>query len=476
MPNELAVVTAYDSATESYVVMTKGASGISGGKLLRNIPRKVTDPTVVSPLAKGDEVVMNNDLGFPYIDGVLMLKESKTRNESVGLADMSITGDAADTKTETEVRKAGYFKKPGVPADLMEHEYYVYTPDGNFMGIMRGKYNVISAGQDSKAKIEIFGERDLTRISTENFELDTSFGKLAVHNYDGRSNISLYGGIDQLSETGKDEENWTFKLDIGELGDFFSLETCRPDGHTLSKINITPQGRLKIMAHDGVELSSCGKNPSHLTLAGDYIQRIMGKVAEHIEQSVEKNVEGTQTVTVSESDNLTVGGGRREYVGGGFNGNTGGDVYKVTNGGSFIAAKPNNKAYIHHVLNGSYVVEAGNLALGSNPAARAGINMFVNNGAVTLGANPSPTTGPAMRALVNLNTSLPNSIALGGTTNTAIMHATMYEPLFRLLQTLCQLFDAHVHPPLTSPPSSLMSPVLLPMSQLARSKRVLIGG
>ena len=487
MKDELAEILSYDSNTNSYTVVTQGSGGNpkqSGQRQLQNIARKTVDSVDGSPLPLGTTVVINWDLGFPYIDGVLPVNASRKKVEAIPGAASTISGKK-ETPNAPEDKTTGYanayYRQPGVPKDVMPGDKVLVTEDGNIVGALRGGYNLISSGPNNKAKIETFGDRDLVRITCDNYQLWTAFGTLEVLNMEGRSGISFKGGIDQLTESGGAEDLWTFKLDIGELGDYFTMEINDQAGNTKAKLNITANGQIQWIATEGYDVLSSGPKPSHAEFGGNYIMRILGKIAESIEQDKEITVGGSRIAKISQSDQASIGHNEARTINNDQVVSIGNNQKVSISGGSAIEAKPTNVASETQILNGSYHLEVGNPKGGASPAAMAGITLAVNNGSVTLGQNPAPLALPASIATVNLNTRLPSSVALGGHVNPlagnpAIFHAVMFEPLQTLMTAMIGMIDTHIHPAPYAPPMVPMSAIITPMMATFMSLRVLIGG
>jgi hypothetical protein len=486
MKDELGEVLKYDSNSNSYTIVTRGSGGNPaqpGGRQLQNVARKTVDTLDSSPLPMGTTVVINWDLGFPYIDGVLPINASRKRVESVPGTAATISGEK-ETPSSPEDHTTGYanayYRQPGMPKDILPGDKILVTEDGNFVGALRGGYNVMSSGPNNKAKIETFGDRDLVRVTCDNFELYTAFGILEILNMEGRSGISLRGGIDQLTESGGEEEQWTFKLDIGELGDYFTLEINDQGGNTKAKLNITANGHVSWIATDGYDVLSSSPKPSHAEFAGAFIQKVLGKVVESIGQNKNVTVGGSCVTQISQSDQTSIGQSESRTINNEQLLNVGGNRKITISGGSPLEAKPTNIASETQILNGSYHLEVGNVLSGASPLAKAKISFVANNGEISLGQNPKALAPPAPTTTVSLNTISPNSVALGGHTNIlagnpALFHAVKFEPLQTLLTAMVGMIDTHIHPAPYTPPLVPMSAIITPMMVSFMSLRVLIG-
>lgn len=486
-PNkELGEVVAFSVDTNTYRVQTRGVMGDASrpaGRLLQGIPRKVETPGMVSALGIGTIVIIDYSLGFPYIDGVLNIGESRAQSDDKVLASTNIGGDTsiAAPDDNSTAEEQGFYRSAQQPKDIVEGDWMITTADGSRLGVLRGGYIVMDGGIGRKAKIEVFGERDLSRITCEDFELFTAFGILRILNTEGRCGLTFRAAADQLTQSGGEEEQWTFKLDIGDDGDFFNLELNSPDGATAARFNITPDGKITQTGAKGIDVIAGDKAPSNQEYGSDLTVRILGKILQTIGASMTETIGGERKTTVSETDSRTVGHNDENAINNHQIINIGGNRYETVTGGSPLEAIPLNVAVETHVLNGSYHLEMGNPLKGSNPAAMAGMTWAVNNGDIVLGQNPDPLAVPAIKATASLNTLLPNSVGLGGTanplsTNPALFHAVKYEPLVTLLMTMMALYDVHTHvPPVGGIPIALMTPALSALLTSFMSVRVVIG-
>jgi len=484
--DELGEVISYDPQSVSYCVLTRGSGGRTkqgGGKTLKNVPCKNNQPGTSSPYAEGTVVYINNRLGFPFIDGCLNI-DPKVPDGTIKPPTLSPNYQRVDTSKTSPNSGGGYYGDDTTPIDALPGDWVHTTPDGNRIGALRGKYSFLDGGPDSKASIEVFGDRDMVRIRAENFVLDTGFGTLELFNSGGRCGLRLRGGSDQLTQSGGGEEAWTFKLDIGDEGDFFKLEVCGADGATKGLWSISPDGKIDAIATNGYSVTNANpKTPMSFETASNFFLKIASAFKSQVGGNVDDICGGSRTTVTGEVTKKTVGGNDVTSVGNHQIESVAGNRETIITGGGTLEAKPTNIAIQMQVLNGSSFIELGNPKSGANPAAKAGYTVVVHNGNITLGENPSPLGIPSMSASVSLNTKLPGSVALGGTsplnpsTNIAVFHAVLFEQLQTILTIMATTIDAHVHiAPGTTPPTVLLSPIVLPMFINMMSKRVLIGG
>jgi hypothetical protein len=484
---ELADITSYNSDANSYEVITRGVMGMPsmpGGRHLKDLPRKLQDEGNASTLEEGTTVIIDYSLGFPFIDGVLNLNTRRADTDNGVNRAPNMGGTSASTTVPTDESSediGGFYRSPGAPKNLLPGDQVLYTRDGNMVGAVRGRYCFLDAGEGSKARVEVLGDRDLVRITCEDFELNTGFGALSIYNSDGRCGLEFRAAADQLNESGGKDEQWTFKLDIGDSGEYFTLEVCDSEGATKAKLQFSADGKIDLIATNGASLVNGSKQtPLSLESAAGMVQKILGKLNMVVGGAAQESYGSTRKVTVSETDSRMVGHDDSVSVNHNQLENIGGNIERTVSGGTAINAKPLNIAISEQVLNGSYFIELGNPLLGGSPAAMAGFTVAVNNGDITLGQNPAMAALPAQRATVSLNTLLPDSVALGGTTgmstNKALKHAVFFEPLLQVLTAMIIAHDTHVHLPPTMPPSVPSATTITPLLSTLMCLRVLLGG
>jgi hypothetical protein len=460
----LAEVQKYDPKSDTYLLVTRGLGGEqkqAGGRRLPGVPRRVEDPGTIAPLENGTVVVVDMSLGFPYIDGVLNINASSEKRERAPKPP-SLAGAEGSTVTEAMVSSGmpGYYKNVYTPEDVVPGDHVRMSPDGNYIAVLRGKENRMFGSE--KAQISVIGLNDLVRIICEDYEQFNGFGTFKVSNAEGRGNVEIRGGADQLTESGGEEEQWTFHVDVGDQGELFDMRVTTPEGKTLSQFKLTPDGQIKLMAVKGIELINADGAPRSEEIGGDYYRRVGGSTKDRIAGSSTTIIEGEKVTRSSETEKKVIGNDQVKTINRNKIGQVGGNVNETVTGGDPLTANPTNKAVDIGVLNGSYFLEMGNPTAGANPAALAGYNVFVNNGAITFGENPSPLAPPASLAHVNLNTLQPNSVALGGTVGPgptmAVQHAMLFEPWSAMMATMIGLLDSHTHATAWGPSGPAMAP------------------
>jgi len=461
----LAEVVRYDAKADAYQVVTQGVRGDPsqpGGRALIGVPRKVEDPGMIAPLEVGTTVIIDTSLGFPYIDGTLNVNSTRAKGDlsaqtpKLGGADGSLIAES-----QLGDPMPGNFKNVNTPEDVIPGDCVRVAPDGSYIAVLRGKDARVYGGP--KAQVRVNGLNDLVQVICEDYEHYNGFGTFKVSNDGGRGNIEIRGGSDQLSQTGGEEEQWTFQVDIGDIGNIFDLRVTSPEGKTLSQIKLTPDGQILLMATKGVDIVNAGNGPRNEEVGGDKFLRVLGNEKETIEGSSTQQIAGGRSARVSETDKKIVGTDDVASINRHQLTSIGGNRIETVTGGNPLTADPLNKAVDTQVLNGSYFIELGNEMSGANPTAMAGFNVFVNNGSITLGQNPSIMAKPSTQAYVNLNTLLPGSVALGGTvepgSNMASLSAMLFEPYNIMMKILLAMLDAHTHlDSLNAPTGPALSP------------------
>jgi len=438
----------YNVDSDTYEIMTIGLGGrtdIAGEESLHSVPRKVHHEGESAPISNGTTVIIEYTLGFPYIDGILPLNTTRDAVDNSKLPTMGDVGSTLSQVTGDEnvaVDVDDYWRRYNTPKDLVAGEYCQSGPDGNYMAVLRGK--AIKMFGSEKAQIMALGSKDLIKMISEDFEHFHALGKTEIVNEEGRASLSFRGGSSQLTQSGGSEENWTLEFDLGDRGDIFDLRVLSEDRHVLSRIHLSADGKIEMMGINGIDLVNAGRGPRMEEVGGDYIIKIKGGERKYIDKDASKKVLGNVSQIVSQSNKRITGNDDTCAINRDKIENIGRNLIQTITGGSAATATPANVAVDTSVLNGSYHLKIGPPGLAA-PQALAGYQLAVYNGDVVIGADPNPLyTG--QRTTVSLNTQLPDSVALGGTTLTSQFHPAMYETLQIFLEALITWMDTHIHP------------------------------
>jgi hypothetical protein len=430
------------------LVIPYGVSGDKkkGGGGAITVPRKVESPLTISPLEVGTVVILDTVAGITYIDGVLMRgNRDVVENGSSPTPQLSANGETLRPNGSAEAVSGGYYRYPGVPIDAVEGDWAQMTPDGNYVAALRKESRLYGSPM---AQIRAVSGRDLIQTICAQLELWNSMGYLTMNNDGGHGKLQFKCAVDQLTQFGGSENQWTFHLDIGAEGDMFNLRVTDPGGKTLSQIHLSADGRVEILGINGVTITNAGNSPHFEIDGGDVIKKIAGSKKEEVAGTVNFSSGSTRTSKISGDDKRVVGHNESLSCMNHQKINVGGKQEVTVNGGGPDDAIPTNVAVMMKVINGSYVIDIGNSMDTGISSAMAGYNVFVHSGAITLGQDP--LGAPDALTMVNLNSLLPNSIALGGmadplAANPAKFHACMFEPLAAIFSTLLGMLDAHQH-------------------------------
>ncbi len=453
----------YNTEGDSYEVMTIGPGGrtdVAGEERLSSVPRKVHNQGEAAPISNGTTVIIDYSLGTPFIDGILAI--DTTRDEVDGskrpnMGDIASTlEDLEDGNTERSTPEC--YALPGSPEGLVAGDYCQSSPDGSYVSVLRGKVARLFGSE--KAQIMALGKQNLIKIISEDFEHYHAYGKTEIMNEEGRSSLCFRGGSSQLTQSGGSEENWTFEVDIGDKGDLFDLRVLSEEGHVRSRIHLSADGKIELMGVNGVDIINAGRGPRIEEIGSDFVYKIKGGKREYIDKDASTVILGNRSQEVSQSNKRITGNDDTCAVNRDKIENIGRNLVQTITGGSAATATPANVAVDTSVLNGSYHLKIGAPGLAA-PQALAGYQLSVYNGDVVIGADPNPLYA-GQTTTVSLNTQLPGSVALGGTTLTSMFHPAMYETLQAFLNALLIWLDTHVHPPppAAGPPVTPSSPIL----------------
>jgi hypothetical protein len=450
---QLATIQKYHSSSKTYDVLTQGAKGNAkegSGSSLKGVPRKTMDPGDNTVLPNDTTVVIDFALGFPVIDGIVPANASKLITDAAPNAAPDMGGFGIPE--EDTGGSYGYYRNAQDPKNMFSGDWCRSSPDGNFVAALRGKLNRIF-GSD-RAQIITSGLHNLVRTVCDNAEHFSSFGNLTIYNENGRCNLHFEGAADQLNESGGQEQNWTFHLDIGDKGQLFNMRITSADGRAENaNFWITPDGVIKMFGKSGWIQETAGYLKQ--TVGGDLVRRVSGgdrksvvRAAQHLYDSdFGEDVAENWTVNVGNNATHTVGGNQTTVV-------SKQRVETIT-GGPALEAKPTNVAVDVNVINGSYEIHVGDPLKLANAAAIAGYKVYAYNGAIVLGENPAqPAPGLVS---VSLNTMGPDSIGLGcklpphnipltDATNPATDSAMLFTKWQAWANLLITLLDTHVHP------------------------------
>jgi hypothetical protein len=450
---QYATIQKYHSASNSYVVLLQGAKGKptqGAGGTFKGVPRMTQEPGDKSVLPNDATVVIDFGLGVPLIVGVVPKNATKQVTEAVPnvAPDMGGLGQTGEDSTYS----GGYYRSPQDPVNMYSGDWCRASADGNFIAALRGKLNRIFGS--NRAQIIVSGLHNLVRTVCENYEYFSSFGDLTIYNQNGRCNLKFVGAADQLNESGGQEQNWTFHLDIGDEGKLFNMRVTSADGRAENaQFQITPDGQIRMFGKTGWIQETAGSLKQ--TVGGDLIRRVSGGDRKKVSRAAAHTYDSDLSQDIAENWFTNAGNNETHTVGGNQTNIISKQRIETITGGPALEAKPTNVAYEVNVINGSYEIHIGDPTKLANKAAVAGFKVYAHTGAIVLGENPAlPSPG---QVSVSLNTLGPDSIGLGcklpphnnpltDTTNPPADWAMMFLKWQAWAQLLVSLLDAHVHP------------------------------
>ena len=484
----LGIILKYDGNTNTCDVKTEGqkTAGRKHGSFYKNVPFQSAATGLYSAPDTSVPVIVDFSLGFPRIvgsqpKGASSGKVPTTAPTFSTISSGNVSGDSGSDSTTS------YSPKGMVPGDLA-----LVNPDGNYLAALRGKISKLYGSE--RAQIMALGYHDLIRVVSENYENFNSFGELRVSNKNGRSNVSFKGGPDQISQTGGAQKNWTFHIDIGDVGNMFDMRVTTNDNKLMSQALFTSDGGIEFYGAKGVGLFTAGY-ASHF-VGGDQTYRYEGTVSTFMAGSHYVTCEGGIEETVSGSVSSTIGVDCAELINRDKTLNIGGSFKQILTGGSPKDALPTNTAYETHVVNGNATFIVGDPRDGAIASAIPGFNIFAYNGAIVIGENCRDIKSPpALQCAIALNTTLPNSIGLGcvpagpwidaasSGKNPQVDFAILFLKFQAMMTSLISMLDSHTHSTAWGPSGPAMAPTpgmfnstITSLVTQTQSKRVCIGG
>jgi hypothetical protein len=471
---ELATIVDVFADTYTYNVKTES------GRRHEGLRRMRMHPADMGLLSNGTTVCVRYDLPTPYIFGVLDMPAANGSSFGPGAsAGIGITGTTGFGGQGLSAAPGGGVvgganaRATNEPTDLIPGDLAFAHPSGSRVGALEGGLAVLVGS--FMAQIRAYGLGDLVEIISRNFRHVTDFGVFEVKNREGKVGLSFRGGTDQLTESGKDEEKWTVRFDLGAEADLLDFRLTTPTGENLFHVHIDGDGRCNVYAADGF-VTRRGSSSTERA-----VEETAGSVATRIGGDEEHSVEGaratatgrdarhavggtwdtsaTADALLTAGRDLTLGAGRRAVL----------DAQ-----GDSASSDP---ALELRARNGDMLLEAGHA-----PRPQSKIRMKTRKGAIELksseGGNITiETLLGELRASVKkarIKTQGNDSLILGG--DAIVGHVTIFEQLERVILHIATTFDVHTHPGTGAPPTVQMSPAIRAMLPNAKSKIVGVSG
>jgi hypothetical protein len=354
--------------TRTYTVVTETDHKLPA------VQRLLQDPGENRILPVGCQVTLTNEYGPWIITGCLNFTHSRQADD----APQSLTGVSGTGANDAlYVGKGdGNFRTEKDPRDMGPRDWAQVGRLGNAVAVLDGGVTMLKASEFAQLRAHVVN--DLVELFSRNFRHITDMGFSEIKNEGGRLSMRFRGASDQLTEAGADQENWTIRMDLGHSGDLFNFELTRPDGGSLFKFHVSPDGNCLIYGENGVDIKS-GQNRNE-TILGDNVTSIKGASSQRIAGEVLHTLESNRTTTVSSTDSRTVGNDNVEAVVRDDIRTVGGKTVHNHVGGNPATAKPGDVAYQMQIANGDYKIDIGDPAFGANPLARAGHIMKIFGG------------------------------------------------------------------------------------------------
>lgn len=451
-------VVEYFSSTHSYRVRT-------GRGELAEVPRIARDPGDNTILPVGTIVVLHNDLGFWVIDGVL--KQTPANAQEFNRISVSEAPNIGgnDPQNTQDINAASY-RGSGDPKDMLPNDWVRHSGDGNFMGVLAGGMNTMHSAPF--AQVRTHAASNSVEILAHEYRHLSSMGDLEIKNDGGKTSLVWRAGADQSTENGANATNWTLRLDAGAEGNLFRFRVTTPQGQTLSEIHVSPEGKLSLVAADGVDITS---NSFREDVLGDHASNVDGALAQTIGGEETRSVGADRTTLITQNDKLAVGGGQAVNV-------TGNQA--ITIGGGLTQSIGTSSRI--DVVSGYLDVVLGDLAkLGKDPGSLCFVN-YKGDIQVLPGPSGKFTAFGNVPGSIELGAdAIPVPRADGSTSNNSVAtySAMLFEHFNSMMTTLLNALDTHVHGSAMGPttnPVVPFTPVVNPQITPIQSLRVKLGG
>lgn len=468
--------TIVDVFADTYTYRVKTDSG----RPLSDLRRMRMHPADVGLLPIGTTVIIRYDLPIPYIGGVMDMPASNGSAFGAGAsAGIGITGTTGFGGQGLSAAPGGGVvgganaRATNEPTDLIPGDLAFAHPSGSRVGALEGALAVLVGG--FAAQIRAYGLGDLVEIISRNYKHVTDFGVFEVKNKEGKVGLSFRGGTDQLTESGKGEERWTVRFDLGAEADLLDFRLTTPTGENLFHVHIDGDGRCNVYAADGF-VTRRGSSSTERA-----VEETAGSVAVRIGGDEEHSVEGARAATTGQDARHTVGG----------TWDTSATTDALLTAGRDLTLGAGRRAVLDaqgdststdpalelRARNGDMLLEAGHA-----PRPQSKVRVKTRKGAIELKSTEGgnvvfETLLGELRASVKkarIKTQGADSLILGG--DALIGHITIFEQIERALLYMAATFDAHPHPGPNTPPTTPMSPALRGMLPAAKSKIVGVSG
>jgi hypothetical protein len=346
-----------------------------------NVKRMTQSSSDLAMLAEGTQVAVIHGMNGSYIAGVLPHSTTLTKDDNPTTL-TGLSGSGADDPLRNDAKGAGNYAPPGAPRDLSPNDWATTSPAGNSVAVLDGGSNLIKSSDFAQVRTHMVN--DVVEIISQRYRHIHGMGFSEIKDEGGRMSYIFRGGADQTTEVGADQENWTIRLDMGQTGDLFRFELTQPDGASVFRIHVTPDGKAEMFAAKGFAMSG-GEDETKKAL-GDETTEVQGNATRTIKGKETHTTNGERVVTVSANDSRTVGTDGTESFVRHYTKSVGGDAKYSFVGGNPVTALPTNTALEYEIVNGSWKINIGDPTSAASPAALAGFEMKTFTGDIYLGA------------------------------------------------------------------------------------------
>lgn len=451
-------VVEYFSGTHSYRVRT-------GRGELAEVPRIARDPGDNVVLPVGTMVVLHNELGFWVIDGILKQAPAGAQGfNQVSVSEAPNIGGNDPQNTQDE--NAASYRGAGDPKDMLPGDWVRHSGDGNFVGVLAGGMNTLHSAPF--AQVRTHAVTNSVEILAHEYRHLSSMGDLEIKNDGGKTSLVWRAGADQSTENGANATNWTLRLDVGAEGNLCRFRVTTPQGQTLSEVHISPEGKLSVVAADGVDVTTSDYRED---VRGGRISHVDGEFTQAVGGAEARTVGADRDTQIAQNDKLAIGGGQAVNV-------TGNQA--ITIGGS-LAQSIGASSRID-VVSGYLDVVLGDLAkAGKEPGSLCFVN-YKGDVQVVPAQQGKFTAFGSMPGCIELGAdAIPTPRADGSTGNSSVApySGMLFEMFNSMMSTLLNALDTHTHGSAmgpTTPPVIPFSPIVNPQVSPIQSQRVKLGG
>lgn len=320
---ELGTVLAYNSATHTSDVRTLS------GRPLKNVPQIKSTAGSYDHIPAGTTVVVSWDLGIPAIMGCMDLPGAALpATQGLSLTGVEGVGSADPTQA---THGSNNYKPATAPTDLGPGDWAHVGAMGNHVAILEGGLSLLGS---ATAQIQSLGATGTLRTIARRVEQFTDFGQLRIENDQGKTSLVLRAGSNQTTETGVDAQHWTIRLDLGATGDVLDLRIVEPQGKTLFRLHVGPDGHVQLYGDAGVDISAGATGAGILQhdVAGSRATRIERDDTVTVRGAHQLTVDGDVTLAHNNDHVMAIGGHATMTVGKNLVSLVQGDVSAITQG------------------------------------------------------------------------------------------------------------------------------------------------